>query len=33
MANRNVPWTPDEVLDQLARVGTSAADVGQSLLV
>lgn len=32
MADRDVPWTPDEVLDQLARAGTYAAEVGKSLL-
>lgn len=32
MANRDVPWTPAEVLEQLALAGTSAADIGQSVL-
>jgi hypothetical protein len=32
MSDRKAPWTPEEVLNQLLRTGTFAADVGRTLL-
>jgi hypothetical protein len=32
MSERRVPWTPDEVLNELSQTGTFAADVARALL-